>query len=82
VYDNRGSLGRWCECEPIRRKLIALTVEEQDALCQRFERAKSEGDRPNDADASDLTRFCHHPLSGHDREGDERRKSRGFASPF
>ena len=45
------------EGEPIRRKLIALRVKEQDALRLRFERAKSEGDLPNDADAADLARF-------------------------
>jgi AcrR family transcriptional regulator len=45
------------EGEPIRRKLIALRVREQDALCRRFERAKSEGDLPRDADAADLARF-------------------------
>ena len=45
------------EGEPIRRKLIALRVKEQDALRRRFERAKSEGDLPNDADAADLARL-------------------------
>ena len=57
VYDNPGSLGRWCGSEPIRRKLIVLRVKEQDALRRRFERAKSEGNLPNDADAADLARF-------------------------
>jgi AcrR family transcriptional regulator len=45
------------EAEPVRRKLIALRVKEQDALRRRFERAKSEGDLPKDADAADLARF-------------------------
>lgn len=45
------------ECAPIRKKLIALRVKEQDALRRRFERAKSKGDFPNDADAADLARF-------------------------
>jgi hypothetical protein len=45
------------EGEPIRRKLIALRVKEQDALRQRFERAKSEGDLPSHADGADLARF-------------------------
>ena len=45
------------EGEPIRKKLIALRVEGQDALRQRFERAKSEGDLPSDADTADLARF-------------------------
>ena len=45
------------EGESIRRKLIALRVKEQDALRQRFERAKLEGDLPSDADAADLARF-------------------------
>jgi hypothetical protein len=39
------------------RKLIALRVKEQDALRRRLERAKSEGDLRNDADAADLARF-------------------------
>ena len=45
------------EGEPIRRKLIALRLKEQDALRRRFERAKSEGDLPSDADAADLAQF-------------------------
>ena len=45
------------EGEPIRKKLIALRVKVQDALHQRFERAKSEGDLPSDADTADLARF-------------------------
>jgi AcrR family transcriptional regulator len=45
------------ESEPVRKKLVALRVKEQDALRRRFERAKSEGDLPNDADAADLARF-------------------------
>ena len=45
------------EGEPIRRKLIALRVKEQDALYRRFERAKSEADLPDDADAAGLSRF-------------------------
>jgi hypothetical protein len=51
------ALAGGAEGEPIRRKLIALRVKEQDALRRRFERAKSEGDLPNDADAADLARF-------------------------
>jgi AcrR family transcriptional regulator len=45
------------EAEPVRRKLIALRLKEQDALRRRFERAKSEGDLPKDANAADLARF-------------------------
>jgi hypothetical protein len=45
------------ESEPIRRKLIALRVKGQDDLRERFERAKSKGNLPNDADAADLARF-------------------------
>ncbi|HWO27565.1 MAG TPA: hypothetical protein VNO32_02080, partial [Candidatus Acidoferrum sp.] len=45
------------ESEPVRKKLVALRVKEQDALRRRFERAKSEGDLPNDANAADLARF-------------------------
>jgi AcrR family transcriptional regulator len=53
----QAALGGGVEGEPIRRKLIALRFKEQDALRRRFERAKSEGDLPNDADAADLARF-------------------------
>jgi AcrR family transcriptional regulator len=45
------------ESEPIRRKLIALRVKGQDDLRERFERAKSKGNLPHDADAADLARF-------------------------
>ena len=45
------------EAEPVRRKLVALRLKEQQALRRRFERAKSEGDLPKDADAADLARF-------------------------
>jgi AcrR family transcriptional regulator len=53
----QAALAGGVEGEPIRRKLIVLRVKEQDALRRRFERAKSEGDLPNDADAADLARF-------------------------
>jgi AcrR family transcriptional regulator len=45
------------EAQPVRRKLIALRVKEQDALRRRFERAKSEGDLPKNTNAADLARF-------------------------
>jgi AcrR family transcriptional regulator len=53
----QAALAGGVEGEPIRRKLIALRVKEQDALRRRFIRAKSEGDLPNDADAADLARL-------------------------
>ena len=53
----QAALAGGVDSEPIRRKLIALRVKEQDALRRRFERAKSEGDLPNDADAANLARF-------------------------
>ena len=53
----QAALAGGLEGEPIRRKLIVLRVKEQDALRRRFERAKSEGDLRNDADAADLARF-------------------------
>jgi AcrR family transcriptional regulator len=53
----QAALAGGVEGEPIRRKLIALRVKEQDALRLRFERAKSEGDLPSHADAADLARF-------------------------
>jgi AcrR family transcriptional regulator len=45
------------EAKSVRRRLIALRVKEQDGLRRRFQRAKSEGDLPNDLDAADLARF-------------------------
>jgi AcrR family transcriptional regulator len=53
----QAALAGGVEGRPIRRKLIALRVKEQDALRLRFERAKSEGDLPSNADAADLARF-------------------------
>jgi AcrR family transcriptional regulator len=53
----QAALAGGAEAKRVRRRLIALRVKEQDALRRRFERAKSEGDLPNDADASDLARF-------------------------
>ena len=45
------------ESRPVRRKLIALRVKEQDSLRRRFERAKSDGDLAKHVDAADLARF-------------------------
>jgi AcrR family transcriptional regulator len=53
----QAALAGGVEAEPIRRKLVALRVKEQDALRRRFERAKSEGELANDADAANLARF-------------------------
>jgi AcrR family transcriptional regulator len=53
----QAALAGGVEGAPIRRMLIALRVKEQDALCRRFERAKSEGDLPSHADGADLARF-------------------------
>jgi AcrR family transcriptional regulator len=53
----QAALADGVEGEPIRKKLIALRVKEQDALRLRFERAKSEGDLPSHADAADLAQF-------------------------
>jgi AcrR family transcriptional regulator len=53
----QAALAGGVEGEPVRRKLIALRVKEQDALRRRLERARSEGDLRNDADAADLARF-------------------------
>src|SRR6202041_1162530 len=53
----QAALAGGVESQPICRKLVALRVKEQEALRRRFERAKSEGDLPSDADAADLARF-------------------------
>jgi AcrR family transcriptional regulator len=45
------------EGEAVRKKLIQLRVREQKGLCQRFERAKRDGDLPKHANAADLARF-------------------------
>ena len=45
------------EAEPVRKKLSALRIKEEDALRRRLERAKSEGDLPADANPADLARF-------------------------
>lgn len=43
--------------EPVRRKLVALRVKDQESLRRRFARAISEGDLPPTANAADLARF-------------------------
>lgn len=53
----KAALAGGVEGQPIRQKLIALRVREQEALRQRFERAKSEGDLPEGVDTADLARF-------------------------
>jgi hypothetical protein len=53
----QAALAGGAESEPVRRRLIALRVKEQDALRRRFEQAKSEGDLPSDANAADLAQF-------------------------
>jgi AcrR family transcriptional regulator len=45
------------ETREVRRKLTRLRVSEQNALRRRFERAKSEGDLPEAADAAALAGF-------------------------
>jgi AcrR family transcriptional regulator len=53
----QAALASGVEGEPVRKKLIALRVKEQEALRLRFEQAKLEGDLPSHADAADLARF-------------------------
>jgi AcrR family transcriptional regulator len=53
----QAALAGGVEGQPIRKCLIALRVKEQEALRQRFERAKLDGDLPNEVDAADLARF-------------------------
>jgi AcrR family transcriptional regulator len=52
------------ESGPVRRKLVAVRRRGQEALRQRFERAKSEGDLAGAADAADLARFVSTVLQG------------------
>ncbi len=45
------------ETKAVRKKLIRLRVRAQNALRQRFEQSKSDGDLPEDADAAGLADF-------------------------
>jgi AcrR family transcriptional regulator len=53
----QAALAGGVEAKRVRRRLSALRVKEQDALCRRFERAKAESDLPSDVNAADLARF-------------------------
>jgi AcrR family transcriptional regulator len=44
--------------DAIRQELIARRAATQAALCERFERARAEGDLPADFDPADLARFA------------------------
>jgi AcrR family transcriptional regulator len=52
------------EAQPVHRMLIKLRRKFQEDLCERFERAKIEGDLPADADPGDLARFLAAVLQG------------------
>ena len=45
------------ETKAVRKKLIRLRVRAQNALRQRFEQSKSDGNLPEDADAAGLADF-------------------------
>ena len=52
------------EAEPIRQALIAQRAASEAALRERFERSRSEGDLPPDAEPADLARFVATVLQG------------------
>jgi len=43
--------------DSVRKELISLRAAGEAALCQRLERAKSDGDLPTDSDPADLARY-------------------------
>jgi AcrR family transcriptional regulator len=53
----QGALACGSSAEAMRKELIARRARGQEALRQRFERAKEEGDLPSHVDAADLARY-------------------------
>lgn len=53
----RGALATGPGSDAISRELSAVRAGGEDALCERFERAKKEGDLPPNADAAALARY-------------------------
>jgi AcrR family transcriptional regulator len=53
----QGALACGKEADPIRKELISRRATGEAALCERFRRAKLEGDLPAGADAGDLARY-------------------------
>ena len=60
----QGALSCSEAAEPIRKELIARRAASGAALRGRFERARSEGDLPGDADPADLARYVATLLQG------------------
>ena len=53
----QGALACGEAADAIRQELVARRAAGEAALCQRFERARADGDLPADADAADLARY-------------------------
>jgi AcrR family transcriptional regulator len=53
----QGALACGDEADPIRKELISRRATGEAALCERFVRAKLEGDLPAEADPGDLARY-------------------------
>jgi AcrR family transcriptional regulator len=53
----QGALACGDEAEPIRQELILRRLAGEDAIRQRFKRAKAEGDLPSDSNPADLARY-------------------------
>jgi hypothetical protein len=53
----QGALACGKEADPIRKELISRRATGEAALCERFRRAKLEGDLPAGADPGDLARY-------------------------
>jgi len=53
----QGALASGEEADPVRRKLISLRKGGEAAICQRLERAKTEGDLPAHSDPVALARY-------------------------
>jgi AcrR family transcriptional regulator len=53
----QGALACREAADPVRQELALRRAASEAAICQRFKRAKLEGDLPTDADPADLARF-------------------------
>jgi AcrR family transcriptional regulator len=60
----QGALACGEAAESVRRELVSRRLASEDALRQRFERARADGDLPADADSADLARYVMTVLRG------------------
>ena len=71
----QGALACGEAAEPIRRELVAPARAVEAALCERFERRRSEGDLPTEADPADLARYVATVMHGMAGPGGRRRRA-------